>query len=99
MSEPESPPTKIADGDVLKKLEHIAPPANAQAVDTLALEEKGDLVQASVEALQAEIRHSNVLLWARLVMLIALFGLVVFWLLSVVGVLILQDFTPWNFAL
>src|SRR5437016_3820319 len=97
MSEPESPPTKTADGEVLKKFERIKPAADAQAIqtdvpDTRALEGQEDLNIAGYEWLKQEIKHTQHLHYVRLFLLGALLILVVVWLLSVVVLLIMIGF-------
>jgi hypothetical protein len=97
MSEPESPPTKISAAYILKQLERIRPTADAQAVetdvpDTRALEGEDDLNIAGHEWLKQEIHRTGQLHYARLFLLIALFILIVIWLVSIGGLLLLVGF-------
>src|SRR5258708_14935052 len=88
MQEPESPPTEIAAREVLQKLERIKPTADGEALeadapDTRALEGEDDLNIAGQEWLKQEIQRTGQLHYARLLLLIALFFLVILWLGSI----------------
>jgi len=104
MPEPESPPTEIAVGEVLQKLERIKPTADAEALeadapDTRALEGEDDLNIAGQEWLKQEIQRTGQLHYARLLLLIALFVLVILWLGSIGGLVVLLGFHVWGFTL
>lgn len=101
MPEQESPPIEIIDKAVLDRFNLVRLTADAQAVqtdvpDTRALEGEDNLIIAGD---QWEKKRSRALLVARILLLIALFGLVLVWLLSIGGLLLMVGFHVRGFTL
>jgi len=89
MPEQELPPTEIADSEALKRFELVRPIADAQAVDipdNRALEGEDILL---VSGDNWEKWASKQLFRARIFLLVCLFILVVMWLISIPGLLLL----------
>jgi hypothetical protein len=101
MPEQESPPIEIIDKDVLDRLNLVRLTADAQAVqtdvpDTRALEGEDNLI---IVGDQWEKKRERALLVARILLLIALFGLVLLWLISIPGLLLMVGYHVFGFSL
>ncbi len=104
MSEPESDPRKTTSADLPTLLEGVKVVAASEiqevdATDNRALECEDDLLITGQTWLQQEFKHTKHLHYVRLVLLAALFILVITWLLSIAGLLIMIGFRVWDFAL
>lgn len=96
MSELESTPHKVSKTELtalLKKISAVAALEKAPEPDPLALEDKGDLIQAGQAWLREEIRQTRHLHVARMVLLCGLFGLVLLWLSSIILLLLMVGFS------
>lgn len=94
MPEQESPPTEIESAKILERLELVKPTADAQAlesdvVDTRALEGEDNLIVAGDDW---EKWASKQLFRARIFLLLCLFLLVVMWLISIPGLLLMVGY-------
>jgi len=105
MSEPESPPNrdKLTNKEILNLVERIKPTADAEAAqvdvpDTRALEGEDDLSIAGHEWLKDKISRIGYLEVTRIVLLIALFTMVIVWLLSVGGLMVLLGWRIQGFS-
>ncbi|HBB88423.1 MAG TPA: hypothetical protein DC047_12485 [Blastocatellia bacterium] len=101
MPEPESQQTKGLTAKILERLELLMPTADAQAVetdapDTRALEGEDNLL---VVGDQWEKQRERALLVGRILLLVALFGLVLVWLLSIGGLLLMVGYHVRGFSL
>lgn len=101
MPEKESQPTETVDKEVLKQLDLVKPTADAQAArtdvpDTRALEGEDNLIVAGD---QWEKRRDKQMFRARIFLLIALFILVVLWIVSIPGLLLLVGYRYGGFVL
>src|SRR5258708_952021 len=100
MPEQESPPrNEVVESEVLKQFERVKPAAEAQAIDvpdTRALEGEDNLIVAGD---QWEKKRDRALLVARIFLLLALFGLVLVWLISIPGLLLMVGYHVRGFSL
>lgn len=96
MSEPEFTPRKVSRtelADLLKGISKVADSEKPQEPDPLALEGEDDLIQAGQAWLREEIRQTQHLHFARMILLGGLFVLVLGWLFSVILLLIMVGFS------
>jgi hypothetical protein len=94
--EDQSTPTEEA----LNLIERIKPTADAEvgATDELAIKGEQDLTAAGFEWFKGQLSKISYLEITRIILLAALFALVILWLLSVGGLMILLGFGIWGFA-
>ncbi|HXL79381.1 MAG TPA: hypothetical protein VN951_00780 [Pyrinomonadaceae bacterium] len=101
MPEQESQPIELVDEDVLQQLSRVRLTADAQAVqtdvpDTRALEGEDNLIVAGD---QWEKRRDRQLFYARIFLLVALFILVILWVVSIPGLLLIVGYHYRDFNL
>lgn len=95
MSEPESTQRRVSKAELaalLKRIGAVAQSEKTEEPDTLALAEKGELIQTGQEWLRESLQQIKDLHIARLRLLTGLFRLIICWLLSVVTLLVLLGF-------